>query len=89
MANKTLKAIGDDVITDLIDSCTNANGKMDVEKFVNWGQVVAGRIARRVQKRAQNDATDLQEFVKANTAAYRAFREQREAERIANGESEE
>ena len=88
MAVKTKKAIGDDVIADLIDSCTT-NGKLDVEKFVDWGQTVVGRIARRVQKKAQNDSADIQAFVQANATAYRAFREKREADRIAAGDSED
>jgi hypothetical protein len=89
MAVKTLAALKQDTIADLKDSCTNAQGRLDVEKYVRWGNELVQVINKRITKRVENDQRDVQSFLNDQAAAFRAHREAKEAERIANGDPEE
>lgn len=80
---KTKSQLLSALLADIELACTS-NDVLDVDKYVQWCNEIAGALARRAQKKLENDARDMQAFVQANRAAYLEFRQIQEAERQAN-----
>ena len=79
----TLKQIADQLIADL-----KANAA-DKDQLFDWYGKIANRLAQRAQRLQVNTSGDANAYLAQQKAAFEVFRAAREADRLANGETEE
>ena len=79
----TLKQIADQLIIDL-----KANAA-DRDQLFDWYGKIANRLAQRAQRLQVNTSGDANAYLTQEKTAFDAFRAAKEADRIANGETEE